>query len=193
MRQCGECNLCCKLLPVHDNEPWRSGPALNKPAGVPCPYQKHRKGCKVYDTNAMPYCCKVWNCRWIVNDDMADQSRPDRSHLVVDVMPDYITAQDNETGKQTDIQVVQVWCDPSHPDAHRDPAFRAYLRRLGEKNIAALIRYNSKDALTIIPPSMTGGFEFIEVKGGSVQREHSPQDKERALGTMEMVFAKKGK
>jgi hypothetical protein len=36
-RQCGDCQLCCKLLPV---------PPLQKAAGVACRFQKFHKGCR---------------------------------------------------------------------------------------------------------------------------------------------------
>ena len=39
MRQCGDCQLCCKLLPVK---------SLAKLAGDRCSHQKHHKGCDVY-------------------------------------------------------------------------------------------------------------------------------------------------
>lgn len=181
-RQCGDCNLCCKLLPVSDNEPWRKGEPINKPAGVPCPHQRHRKGCAIYHT-AMPFCCKAWNCRWLVNDDTADLPRPDRAHYVIDVMPDYVTLQHNETGETQNIQVVQVWIDPSYPDAHRDPAFRRYLERRGAEGTAAVVRFNSKDAITIFPPSLVSDGQWHEVTGGVREGEHSLADVERALGS----------
>jgi hypothetical protein len=177
MRQCGDCTLCCKLLPVQDNEPWRNAPALDKPAGVRCPHQRHT-GCTIYKT-AMPFCCKMWNCRWLVNDDMGDQSRPDRSHLVVDIMPDYITAV--QDGVTHTVQVAQVWCDPKYPDAHRDPAFRRYLRRLGNKGIAAIIRFNSKDCLTIFPPQLCADGQWHEATGAS-EGEHTIEEKIAAMG-----------
>ena len=38
-RQCGDCTLCCRLLPVR---------SLNKGAGERCKHQSHARGCKVY-------------------------------------------------------------------------------------------------------------------------------------------------
>ena len=160
-RQCGDCQLCCRLLPMRDNEPWRDGASIDKPANVRCPHQKHGVGCAIYDKR--PFCCKVWTCRWLVNNDMADQSRPDRSHLVVDVMPDYVTVK-AEGQEDQKVQVIQVWCDPRYPDAHRDPAFRRYLARRGEQEgVIALIRYNARDALTIVPPAMAADKQFHEI------------------------------
>ena len=141
MRACGGCTLCCRLLPVNE---------LDKLAGQRCKHQRTGKGCAVYRTRAMPACCHFWNCRWLVNDDTADLSRPDRSHYVIDLLPDYVTVIDNETGEQTNVEVVQIWCDPKYPDAHRDPALRAYLERRAAEGKMALVRYNSSEAFSIM-------------------------------------------
>lgn len=145
-RQCGGCSLCCKSLPV---------PPLRKPAGKSCDYQKFRKGCAVYRSASMPPECRLWSCRWLVNDDAAELSRPDRSHYVIDVMPDYISLRDNTTGELINIQVVQIWVDPRHRDAHRDAALRRWLQRRAEQGIAALIRFNSRDAVALFAPPST--------------------------------------
>lgn len=179
VRQCGDCQLCCRLLPMHDNEPWRPGATIDKAGGVRCPHQKFGKGCGIYATR--PYCCQMWNCRWLV-DDAGETKRPDHSHLVIDVMPDFITAVDNETGKQHTIQVVQVWIDPKYPNAHRDPAFRRWLEKQGERGIAALIRFNERDALTIIPPSLNASREWTEVQGMSTEETHTFDETVQALG-----------
>ena len=179
VRQCGDCQLCCRLLPMQDNEPWRPGVSINKAAGERCPHQKFGKGCGIYANR--PFACKMWNCRWLV-DDAGETARPDRSHLVIDVMPDFITAVDNETGKKHQIQVVQVWIDPKYPNAHRDPAFRRWLAKQAEKGIAALIRYNSHDALTIMAPPMNPAGEWIEIRGDSTEKTHTLDDMVNALG-----------
>lgn len=155
-RHCGECNLCCKLLPVRE---------LDKGAGQRCQHQSHAKGCTVYQQPAMPLSCRLWSCAWLVQDETADLSRPDRAHYVIDIMPDFITAEDNATGQKTQITVVQVWVDPKYPDAHRDPALRAYLdRRARERGEVALIRYSNTDGFVLVPPSMNDG-EWLEHRG----------------------------
>src|SRR5262245_1706089 len=98
-RQCGDCQLCSSLVPV---------PPLEKGAGVRCRFQKHHKGCTVYRTAQMPHECELWNCRWLVNDDTDDLSRPDRSHYVIDLMPEFITLAPNDGGPKQHIQVVQI-------------------------------------------------------------------------------------
>ncbi len=121
----------------------------------------------------MPLECGVWSCRWLVNDDMTDQSRPNRSHIVVDILPDFVTIRHNETGDEQHIQVLQCWIDPQFPAAHRTAQFRAYLARRGEDNIAALIRFDSQEVLTILPPSMSEDGQWHEVTSGRMERQYN--------------------
>lgn len=165
-RECGDCQLCCKLLPVRE---------LGKKASERCKHQRFNKGCAVYHRSGMPSSCALWTCQWLTNQDMADQSRPDRSHLVVDVMPDYITMR-YEGEEDQKLQVVQVWCDPQYRNAHRDPAFRRYLARRGEEGIAALIRFGRRDAMTLFPPALSQDGEFHEVVSNSTMEERRPED-----------------
>src|SRR5688572_10605312 len=108
-RQCGSCQACCTLLPT------REVPTL---AGERCRHQRFGKGCAIYDRRPLP--CQLWSCRWLVEDDTADLSRPDRSGYVIDMMPDFITLQDHVTGVDQRMEVVQVWVDPRRPGSHRD-------------------------------------------------------------------------
>src|SRR5262245_54343180 len=59
-RRCGDCTLCCKLLPVRE---------LHKKGGERCQHQKAGKGCGVYNKPAMPPSCGLWSCRWLVQPD----------------------------------------------------------------------------------------------------------------------------
>jgi hypothetical protein len=128
----------------------------------------------------MPDCCKLWNCRWLINNDTANRSRPDRSHYVIDIMPDFVTWQYNETGETGTMQVVQIWCDADYPDSHHDPALRAYLIRRAEEGGAALVRYGSCDGFTLMAPPMTSDGEWHEVRA-TTTGEHSLADVLRAL------------
>ncbi len=169
-RKCGECTLCCKLISVRE---------LGKPGGQRCDHQRHGKGCAIYA--GRPPSCRFWNCRWLVEDDTADLSRPDRSHYVIDIMPDFITAVPHDGSPSVPVQVVQVWVDPKYPDAHRDPALRAFLARRGEENIAAIIRYNETDGFVLAPPAMNHG-EWREIAGISSGKSHSLAETVAALG-----------
>ena len=173
-RQCGDCQLCCRLLPV---------PPLQKKAGESCQFQKFHKGCTVYHKPKMPLECAMWNCRWLANNDTADVPRPDRAHYVIDVMPDFITVNHDDTGEKQNIQVAQVWIDPKHPDAHRDPGLRRWMFRRAQEGIATIVRYNAKDAIVIFAPPFDAGGEWHEIKSGMTSvKTHTLAETVAALG-----------
>jgi hypothetical protein len=173
MRQCGDCQLCCKLLPVS---------SLGKGAGVRCRYQKTGKGCLVYHKAGMPTECALWTCRWLVNNDTADLSRPDRSHYVLDVMPDHITMLNNETGTREAVEAVQIWVDPNFRDAHRDPALRRYLERRAEENVVGLVRWDNQRGAVIFPPALSADRRWHEVESNLSGKAHSLGETAAALG-----------
>jgi len=124
----------------------------------------------------MPEECKLWACRWLLNEDTADQARPDRSHLVIDLVPDYITLRNDETMEAMRIPVVQVWIDPRYPDAHRAPAFRDFVERQGAGGSATIVRFDSGRVITLFPPSMSSDGEWHEIIDGQSDHEHSLAD-----------------
>jgi hypothetical protein len=161
-RTCGDCQLCCRLLPVKD---------IAKPAGQRCEHQKHGTGCAIYATR--PASCRVWSCGWLTDPETAALSRPDRSHYVIDLSAEFITVEDNKTGFSQKIPVLQVWCDPNYPDAHRDPKLRAML----ELNKApTIVRYDSQRAVMIFPPSMASDGQWHEIDHGTMVPEHTPAE-----------------
>lgn len=156
-RSCGSCTACCVQVPV------RLSPWDHKPANTRC---KHLcgKGCRIYARRPDP--CQVWSCRWLMDADTGDMRRPDQAGYVIDCMTDAVVATDNETGEQHAIQVLQVWCDPKRPDAHRDPALRRYLELMAQRHrVAAIVRWSSDDGLVLFPPSMNSTGEWGEMGG----------------------------
>lgn len=156
-RECGGCTKCCKLVPVVEGRfiNGRQVSGMNKPAGQRCLYQRRSKGCSIYDRR--PMACRTWSCRWLVEDDTANLSRPDRSHCVIDIMPDIIVANGER------LQIIQIWVDPSHPDAWRTPEMLAYIDRRGAENIATLIRYDSKKGIVVFSPSISSDKQWHEI------------------------------
>ena len=152
-RRCGECNLCCTLLPVR---------SLDKKGGERC---KHARGlgCKVYHKEGMPIECKLWNCRWLIDPTTTKLLRPDISHYVIDIMPDFVTSP-QANGRDIKVPVLQVWIDPRYPDAHRDPNFREWVRQ-HEPQCAVLCRFGEMEAILLIPPHMSSNGEWEE-RGG---------------------------
>lgn len=170
-RQCGDCTLCCKLLPVRE---------LKKLAGARCAHQRHGKGCAIYGRH--PPSCALWSCVWLSGRDAADLRRPDRSHYVIDIMPDFITAVPQG---QTPIRlpVIQVWIDPNFPDAHRDPALRAYIEKRCEQEggLAAIIRYDSAKAFVLFPPAISSDGQWHEEHSGQLVEAHTAAEIAAAL------------
>lgn len=170
-RRCGPCQLCCRLLPT---------PEVPTLAGERCRHQRFGKGCAIYNNRPAP--CRLWSCRWLVEDDTADLLRPDRAGYVIDILPDFITLQDHVTGAETPVEVVQIWVDPRRPDAHRDPALRRYLERRAAEGKAALLRYGSSRAVVLIAPALNSTGEWVEHASGCREGEHSVAEVFQVLG-----------
>lgn len=172
MRQCGSCTLCCKLLPVSEGNTKSSRhlPVFEKPANTRCQHQRHGVGCKIYDRR--PMSCRVWTCQWLAGGEATrDLPRPDRCGYVIDIAPDLITF--NMPNGPKKVPVIQIWT--SWPDAHRDPALRAFLEvRAANLGMAALVRLpDQKTAIAMIPPTLPwGDGEWHEI----VTTESEPQN-----------------
>jgi Putative zinc- or iron-chelating domain len=213
-RECGDCQLCCRLLPMkagrHDIPAMFAKmvergmmsdsaakialmgmvPEFDKPPGERCPHQRHHVGCVIYRTR--PFGCRSWSCRWLLNDDTADQHRPDRAHYVIDPTPDFVKI-DPEGGNNpaTVVPVIQIWLDPRYPDAHRDPALRAYLvRRAEQDGAAAIIRLSSTKAFLLVAPPMNKDGTWFEHHAGVSEAEHTADEKLLALGELTINLEK---
>jgi hypothetical protein len=187
-RRCGDCQLCCKLLPLRERDSAATVramkaaglalpsafagmvPDFDKPANTRCQHQRHGKGCAIYPRR--PLACQLWSCRWLNEADTADQHRPDHSHVVIDVVPDYVTLRNNQTGEAHRTEVIQIWVDPAYPDAHRAPAIRAYIDRQAEHGPLALIRNGSHDAFLLVAPSAAPDGAWHEIRGMMVESDH---------------------
>ena len=172
-RQCGTCSACCTLLPVKE---------ISKPANQRCEHQRHARGCKIYRKDGFPKACRYWTCRWLSDPQARDLSRPDRSGYVIDVMPDFITVRDDDTGAVQQVGVVQVWCDPKRRAAHRDPHLRAYLSARADEGLAAVVRYSATEAFVLFAPQFTGGSGWQEVWSALRAEEPTVEEIVRARG-----------
>ena len=168
MRQCGCCTLCCKLLPVK---------SIGKKALTKCEHQRTGRGCAIHDR--LPTACRVWSCGWLLQEGTTELSRPDRSHYVIDLMPDFITLGNNQTGERREQPCLQVWMDPDFPDAHEDPGLRQVLVT---NNIPALLRYGSHEAKVLFPPALAEDGEWHLVDSGMKEGEHKMEEIAKVLG-----------
>jgi len=157
-RKCGTCTLCCRLVPVVE---------LEKRQNQRCKFQRH-SGCQVYKQphRGFPLACELWSCKWLLNHDAADLRRPDRSHYVIDIAPDYVQTLDPAGAEPTTVEVIQIWFEPAYPGDHRDPALRAWLeRRAAEKPVLGLVRYSGEDrAIVLYPPVYADDGQWHEVE-----------------------------
>jgi hypothetical protein len=113
--------------------------------------------------------------------DTADLRRPDRSHYVIDLVPDFVTAVDNETGARINVEVVQIWCDPDYPQAWRDPALLAYIERRGAEGKGTLIRYGSSAGITVFPPTLSPDRVWHYWQSNIATKEHTGAEKHEAV------------
>lgn len=172
-RTCGTCSACCTRLPIKE---------IAKPANTRCAHQPHAHGCKIYRKDGFPTACRYWTCRWLSDPDTRDLSRPDRAGYVIDVMIDYITIRDDDTGATQNVGCIQVWCDPKRPDSHRDPRLREYLERRADEGMCAVIRYSASEAFVLFAPIFTGGRGWQEMHSAMRSEEHTAADIAAALG-----------
>lgn len=209
-RQCGDCQLCCKLLPMSaaSSAPQTLAlmvergmmpaavaktmtPDFYKPAGERCPHQRHHKGCMIYGRR--PFGCRMWSCRWLTGDDTAELRRPDHSHYVVDIAPDFVRIDPTGGNNHSvTVPVVQVWIDSGYPDAHTDPALRAFLlRRAQQERMAALIRLSSSDAFLLTAPPLSDDGRWHEQHSATTEHEHTAAEKLAAIGPMKIILEAK--
>lgn len=167
-RKCGECTLCCKLLPVGE---------ISKPGGTLCKFQRS-SGCRIHSKPNYPRSCLLWSCAWLQND-LMPLPRPDRAHYVIDTSPDFATINGAH------VPVISVWIDEHHPHAWRNQALLDWLdARWRTRGQLALARSSARKAIILIPPNLRTPWwpsELVadwwtEVHGSTPEREHTPEE-----------------
>lgn len=172
-RQCGECTLCCRLVPVQE---------LDKAANQQCRYRQFRKGCRIYATR--PHSCRTWTCRWLTDPDTLMLWRPDQAHYVIDGAPDFVEIQETPESPRRRIPVIQIWVDPKLPNSHRDYKLRRYLEKQWlEHEYLGLIRFDADKALLLIPPAATSDKQWRAFQGVSTGHENSPEEIIKTCGS----------
>jgi hypothetical protein len=172
-RRCGECTLCCKLLPVGE---------IDKPGSTLCKFQRS-SGCRIHSKPNYPHSCRVWFCGWMQDDQMS-LPRPDRAHYVIDTSPDFATING------ANVPVISIWIDEHHPHAWRNQAlFDWLLARWRTRGQLAVARSSAREATILIPPNLHAPWwptelvadEWREVLGVTHVREHTPAEIFEAL------------
>lgn len=170
-RKCGDCQMCCKLLPVKE---------LGKLANQKCQHQKFGVGCAIY--HRCPRSCRLWSCQWLAGGEHSETlRRPDRGRYVVDILPEFIRVQPHDGSPETQVPVVQIWLDPKYPDAWQDTGLLTYLGERAKQGFATLLRTGSRNAAVLIPPSMNNEGVWKIVASGMGEEEHRADEIVNAL------------
>jgi hypothetical protein len=114
MKECGKCNLCCRIMGVRE---------LDKPRNIWCQHVVKGKGCSIHPDR--PATCREFECIWLQNQDLPDEFRPDRIHA-------FLTSTAEEGG-------VVVHADPGYPAAHLDEPLAGLLKRLRGRGIKVIV------------------------------------------------------
>lgn len=108
MRDCGVCNLCCKLLAVDE---------LPKPAGTWCAHVVKHKGCGIYQDR--PGACRVFNCHFLADETLGEVWRPSHARFFIHA--------------DGDARTYCVEVDPGSPLAWKAEPYHSQLRRWAER------------------------------------------------------------
>ena len=74
MRECGACNLCCKVIGAPPDSD-----AFIGPAGQWCEHCDVGVGCRIHESR--PERCRTWTCMWL-GGSMTEKHRPDKIGVV---------------------------------------------------------------------------------------------------------------
>lgn len=77
---------------------------------------------------------------------------------------------------------MQIWVDPKRRTAYRDPMLLEWLQRVyAARGALALIRFNEREAIVLLPPAATGKDFWSEVESPCQEQEHRPEEIAAAL------------
>ncbi len=127
MRECGTCNLCCKVVAVD---------ALHKPAGTWCEHAIPGKGCSIYGSH--PAECKTFECVWLFTPELDETWKPNTSGIV-------LLKQD---------AALFVYVDESHRGAWKKEPYYSVLKHNALAMAAAgarVVIYEGRDATIMFP------------------------------------------
>jgi hypothetical protein len=73
-RSCGECSMCCKILPIEEAD-------FKKPGSEWCHHCRPGNGCTIYASR--PPICRGFACLWLINGELPEHWRPNNSGMVL--------------------------------------------------------------------------------------------------------------
>lgn len=76
MRECGDCTLCCLLLPV---------PGVKVGVNTNCKFCTDK--CSIHDNR--PNICSTFDCEWLLKDEMSEDLKPNKCNVIFEHINDY--------------------------------------------------------------------------------------------------------
>jgi len=115
--KCGDCTLCCTLLPIKE---------LDKAETTSCIYCN--KGCSIYKDR--PASCAEFECLYNSSKDMDIKLRPDNTHIIFEKVT-------------KDIYLGLI--DPRYKDAWKVKGIQDYVNELNLKGISVILSSFSQE------------------------------------------------
>lgn len=133
LNQCGECTLCCEILPI---------PEINKPENQLCPNCTEKSGCNIYSNR--PISCRQFDCVYIKNDDSEDL-RPDKTGIIFEYISENIIIGTRRESKIYDWETKKI---------------NDYIDTLNENGISVILTSFTNAPLIVKP---TNGKTVIDI------------------------------
>lgn len=155
VRPCGECTMCCKLLPISKNEDGGLGDfPFDKPAGTVCKHCAPGHGCQIFSTPGFPNLCKSYFCLWKLTGKeqvLPEDCRPDKVHAIFQ----HLKALPEFPGRR--IMSVEV-----DPDRNISKQFIRFLEHGADVGLSFLVRDATHGGVLSNSPELAKALEDRE-------------------------------
>ncbi len=146
-RACDGCTLCCKLIPVEE---------IDKPRTTWCSHTAQDKhSCSIYASR--PISCVMWSCRWLTDDTIPYDLKPDKVGFVIDPVLEDVQLTNPDTNESIIVKAVQVWVDAGHEDFWRLPKYRTMVLHWMAQGHLCIIRTKTPTDGRCLMPDGQGG------------------------------------
>jgi hypothetical protein len=123
-RQCGDCTMCCKVMPIEE---------LSKPAHQWCQHARPGSGCAIYQSR--PAECRGFACSWLLAKAIGEHWKPTKSKMVLVHRRDH----------QLERPLIMVHTDRSYPNAwRRSPYYEELKRQCGQISVVIILSDRSR-------------------------------------------------
>ncbi len=138
-RECGACNLCCKLVAFPD---------VPKPAGKWCQHVDQGRGCKIHSER--PETCRAFHCEWMLNGGLTPEWKPDRARFVMGTYPG--------------TNALAIILDPGAPTAWRKEPYYGFIKQWARTALVngSYVMVMNGSRVTIVLPTADADLGVLE-------------------------------